>query len=709
MIIDGKLISQVYGGWIGKIIGVLHGANTEGWTHEKIMETFEEISFYPFKFKNFAADDDINGPAFFQRALDNTNELTVKNCKENFLNYVSDGHGFFWWGGYGISTENTAYSNLINGTLDTNSGSASLNGHVMANQIGGQIFSDCWGFINPGNCSKAANMAELMSSVTHDEEGLMGARFIASAIAAAFNAKNVDEIYKKALEQINQDCEYATMARDVYNYCKNISSSWKDSFYYVKEKYGYQHYQGVCHIIPNSAVIILSLIHGKGDFSKTINIANMCGWDTDCNVGNLGAILGVFNGIENIDDKWLPQINDFVCLSSSIGYLNIQTISDLALESIKFISKLYNISVPSEFDKFLNYNEGQYFHFTFPKSTHSIRTSSDDNLPICIKNITKYKDSEICQRGLQITAPSIGNSDSFKFYYQSYYVPSDFDDNRYLPDLSAKIYPGDSIEIKFHSNCDKTLSFTPYYIDRISKTKTLLIKDKIITNQKDYYSLNFTIPPQSNSIIYEVGCCVNAIDICKRETKTSLSIILTDFIIKDCPNYKIDTAILPMEVWTAVDYNIAGFSYLRGAFELFNKKMSYSSADKCTELYTGNINWKNYEFTAEFIPNLGNEHSFLFRTQGTLRGYLASIRNNYFSIEKKIDKEIITLCRTEIDWNLGEKMTVVIKIMDSRIDAEIINKGKLSTLDSLYKKGCIGFSNNNFSNTSIINYSIRGE
>lgn len=48
---------------------MIHGANIEGWTREEIERTFGEISDYPFTFKNFCSDDDINGPAFFQRSI----------------------------------------------------------------------------------------------------------------------------------------------------------------------------------------------------------------------------------------------------------------------------------------------------------------------------------------------------------------------------------------------------------------------------------------------------------------------------------------------------------------------------------------------------------------------------------------------------------------------------------------------------------------
>ncbi len=66
----------------------------------------------------------------------------------------------FWWGGYGISTEHTAYLNLKNGIEAPQSGSVEQNGLILAEQIGGQIFIDTWGLVNPCNPEKAAHYGE---------------------------------------------------------------------------------------------------------------------------------------------------------------------------------------------------------------------------------------------------------------------------------------------------------------------------------------------------------------------------------------------------------------------------------------------------------------------------------------------------------------------------------------------------------------------
>ena len=92
----------------------------------------------------------------------------------------------FWWGGYGISTEHTAYLNLKHGIPAPQSGSIEQNGPVLAEQIGGQIFIDTWGFSIPDNPKKAADYGQTAASVSHDRNGLYGARFICAAISRAF-------------------------------------------------------------------------------------------------------------------------------------------------------------------------------------------------------------------------------------------------------------------------------------------------------------------------------------------------------------------------------------------------------------------------------------------------------------------------------------------------------------------------------------------
>ncbi len=182
---------RVYAGWLGKCIGVRFGAPLENWTYEDIRDNLGEVTAYLREDagKIFKPDDDTSVPMILIRALEGLKPgepLTPQHVADALLNGIGDGHGSFWWGGYGVSTEHTAYMNLAAGIPAPQSGSIAQNGAALAEQIGGQIFSDIWGLVAPNDPARAAGMAAVASSVTHDGEGINGGRFIAALVSAAF-------------------------------------------------------------------------------------------------------------------------------------------------------------------------------------------------------------------------------------------------------------------------------------------------------------------------------------------------------------------------------------------------------------------------------------------------------------------------------------------------------------------------------------------
>ena len=205
--IPADYLERVYAGWLAKIIGIRLGAAVEGWDYARIQELFGELTYYPAQYKNFAADDDSNGPLYFLRALEDKrgDTLTAQDVGEALLNYAPYEHGFFWWGGYGVSTEHTAYLNLRRGIKAPASGSIDVNGIATAEQIGGQIFIDTWGLVAPGNPALAAELAAKAASVTHDGNGVYGGVYVACAISAAFVERDVRRVMEIALSYIPVD------------------------------------------------------------------------------------------------------------------------------------------------------------------------------------------------------------------------------------------------------------------------------------------------------------------------------------------------------------------------------------------------------------------------------------------------------------------------------------------------------------------------
>lgn len=63
-------------------------------------------------------DDDISGTFAFLRAMPdfgNSLDLTPGQIGDTWLNYLIENKTILWWGGLGMSTENTAYLRLAQG------------------------------------------------------------------------------------------------------------------------------------------------------------------------------------------------------------------------------------------------------------------------------------------------------------------------------------------------------------------------------------------------------------------------------------------------------------------------------------------------------------------------------------------------------------------------------------------------------------------
>ena len=43
--------------------------------------------------------------------------------------------------------------------------------------------------------------------------------------------------------------------------------------------------------------MVMAVLYGADDFQKAQMIVNTSGWDTDCNAGNVGCLLGIMNGL----------------------------------------------------------------------------------------------------------------------------------------------------------------------------------------------------------------------------------------------------------------------------------------------------------------------------------------------------------------------------------------------------------------------------
>ena len=365
---------RVYAGVLGKIIGVYLGRPFEGWPNEMIEERLGEIDYYVHDKVGvplIVTDDDISGTFTFIRALSdygNDPQITPKQIGQTWLNYLIDGRTVLWWGGMGNSTEHTAYLRLLDGVDAPESGSMALNGKVVSEQIGAQIFIDGWAMVMPGDPERAADFARRAGSVSHDGEAIYGAQVLAAMESQAFVESDIDGLLDVGVAQIPGDSVLYRMIGDIREWHARHGDDWRRTFAEIKNNYGYDKYGGNCHMVPNHGLIVHALLHGDGDFSKSLMIVNTSGWDTDCNSGNLGCLMGIRNGIEGIDagPDWRGPVSDICYLPTADAGGGV---SDAATQARKIVEMGESLNgAPSEAPK-----GGARYHFNYPGSVQGFR------------------------------------------------------------------------------------------------------------------------------------------------------------------------------------------------------------------------------------------------------------------------------------------------------------------------------------------------
>lgn len=694
-------LEKVYAGFLGMNAGIRLGAPVEPevWTDRRIEQMYGDVTGYIKDYKNFAADDDANGPVFFIRALYDDardRELRPDDVGKAWLNYSREGIGMFWWGGDGVSTEHTAFLNLKKGIEAPRSGSAETNGIIIAEQIGGQIFIDTWGLLFPGQIEKAAEYAEIAASVSHDRNGLYGARFIAACIAKAFDATSVNELIAAGLRTIPADSTYAEVVRAVIEFHQQHPEDFRKCRKFLEEEWGYDKYTGVCHIIPNAGVCVLALLYGKGDFARTIEIATMCGWDTDCNAGNVGTIVGVLAGLEGIPAHYRQPINDFIVTSSVSGYLNIVDIPSFCKELALLGFRLSGQDAPETLANSIKHGE-IYFDFELPGSTHGFRTDNSFKMP-CIRHSS--------QRGfnstgsLEILFDRFTTGDRTKIFYKPFYRRNDFNDERYKPTFAPQAKSGQTVEVKIYLDqwAGEEVVLTPYVRNTFNEQDLLLQPITLVHGQ--WNEIQFVIPDTEGALIDEVGYIVESPS--SPLTNRAIGCLYIDqFRIYGAADYRIDFAKQSEEFKC-----VTPFAHNRGEWSIKDDGMSSVTEDESAS-FSGNYYTRDIVIEAELTPVTGASHCFIFRSAGIRRQYLAgfdgegklSLLANDFGYER--------LSTVDLNWIHGRTYRLKVECIGSRIAVSVDGKLMLEHEDDRFAYGMFGFANLEAGESRIHSFHIR--
>ncbi|MBN2470498.1 MAG: ADP-ribosylglycohydrolase family protein [Anaerolineae bacterium] len=671
--------TRVYAGWLGKCIGVRFGAPLEGWTYEEIRDNLGALDGYLNEApgKLFKPDDDTALPMILIRALEDygaSPALSAAQIGQTWLNYLGDQQGTLWWGGYGISTEHTAYLNLTHGVPAPQSGSIALNGAALAEQIGGQIFSDIWGLVAPNNPALAADLAERAASVSHDGNGIYGGRFIAALVSLAFSESDPLALIEGGLAFVPEGSEYSRVIRAMQDFHRANPADWHAAFAHLKAEFGYDRYPGMVHIIPNAGVVALALLYGAGDFSQTIQIANMAGWDTDCNVGNVGAIMGVAVGLPGIEWRWREPMNDLLIAASIIGTRNILTIPQCA-DLFCRLGRQIAGETPEPAPR---------YHFRYPGSTSNFQAEGGRGRVIELRQSTRVDAAGTLQASIR----KLNKKGEIRLFTRTYYRPAELSGNYYGATFTPLIHPGQTItaEVVVPEDAPDTLQASLYVFD--DHTGQYHQAPGTALPPGTWQALAYTIPPLEGACLSQVGIVVRNLG-ANWETG-ALYVRSLDW--SGPPDYRVD-----FSRERAEGSAISQWTKWRGYWRLEADRHYHGSGPGLCETYTGDIAWDDYRLEVTLAPEFGEYHNVNVRVQGALRSYAAGLApEGRFALYRKEGLAYREVVSTPFDWQIGERYTVTVEARGPALHSTVRGEDRSAICSwqdpAPYRTGQIGLS-----------------
>ena len=332
-----KRFDQVYGALLGRCAGCLLGSPVEGWPREKILKFMKETKNDPIRyyFRSDISDElrakyDIKDEAYrYGRPVntwanlvkcmpeDDDTDYTLLNLlllEEIGRNFTTEDCAYNWL--YHMPMFHTAVSERIvyqNLTI----GLPVIGGHLdpYRETLGPQLRADVFGYVNPGDVETAANMAWRDGRLTNVKNGIYGSMFAAAMLAAAAATNSVTDIVKAGISVIPKKSRLYECVNLVVKWHKdgNALQDTTDLIYETFNKTACSKTDyAMCHVNPNCMIVAASLLYGELDFEKSIGIAVMSGFDTDCNGATVGSIAGIALGANALPQKWVLPLNNRV-------------------------------------------------------------------------------------------------------------------------------------------------------------------------------------------------------------------------------------------------------------------------------------------------------------------------------------------------------------------------------------------------------------
>jgi len=315
------LHNKLTGCFTGKNIGGTLGMPYEG------TETYNDLTWYRPIPEGASPNDDLDLQLVWLEAF-KTHGVALDSLRlgEYWMKYI-DCH----MDEYGI-----ALRNMNKGVMPPLSGK---HDNYFTDGMGAAIRAEIWAALFPGKPLTAGYYAWQDSTVDHYGEGVYAEMFIAMLESDLYTSGNLRKSLDFAIAFLTDDSRLKIAFSDIRNLFASAVPV-AETRDLIMKKYGSVNFTDV---VMNLSFVVMALLYGGNDFSKTILLAVNCGQDTDCTTATAGAIMGILLGDEAIPVQWKEKVGDDFVVGDGIGCATPKSVSEL----VSAIEKLHD-KMPGE-------------------------------------------------------------------------------------------------------------------------------------------------------------------------------------------------------------------------------------------------------------------------------------------------------------------------------------------------------------------------
>lgn len=334
------LKDKIMGGWAGQTIGVTFGGPYEFRFNGTYIQEYQPLLWYD----GYLEQTMLQNPGLYD---DIYMDLTFLEVFERAgLDAPTDSFAqAFARAAYPLWHANQAARyNILNGMKAPASGHWTNNPH--ADDIDYQIESDFAGLMCPGMPNQASVISDKIGHIMNYGDGWYGGVYIGAMYSLAFTSSDIGYVVTEALNAVPAKSTFRRCIEDVIRWHNQYPTDWHLTWFEIQKKWSSETGcpEGVFAALDidaklNAAYVVLGLLYGRGDFTRTLHITTRAGQDADCNPSSAAGILGAMLGYNNIPAHWKQGLKEAESLNFKHTGLSLNKVYEIsyrhALEMIR--------------------------------------------------------------------------------------------------------------------------------------------------------------------------------------------------------------------------------------------------------------------------------------------------------------------------------------------------------------------------------------